>query len=227
MFETVIVENDPMAAQVLRQYISNDIRFRVAAMCKDAVSAQERLEELGGTDLIMLDIGLPGLDGLSLLRKLRAEGSRASVMVVTASASRDDVMEAIRLGSMDYILKPFSYERIKHALDGFVRHKSSMARLPMQLTQKQIDSLYSIINAGRKEGLPKGIKNETLDALCGYLKGKSSLELTSNDIAASIGLSLVTVRRYMEYLAQKELVEIRMNYVTGGRPRMIYKSRIK
>ena len=84
-YETVIVDDGPPALELLR----------------------------GGTiDLALLDIGLPTLDGLEVLRQIRREGRTVPIIMLTARTSTRDTVEGLESGASDYIRKPFTFEEL-------------------------------------------------------------------------------------------------------------------
>ena len=66
----------------------------------------------GGFDLLILDIGLPGLDGYEVLRQLRADGSELPVVVLTARDSAEDTLASLEGGANDYMSKPFRFDEL-------------------------------------------------------------------------------------------------------------------
>jgi DNA-binding response OmpR family regulator len=66
----------------------------------------------GAPDLIVLDLGLPDIDGLELLRRLRKDERRDAVIVLTARAEVDDLVEGLELGADDYVTKPFAFDEL-------------------------------------------------------------------------------------------------------------------
>jgi DNA-binding response OmpR family regulator len=66
----------------------------------------------GAPDLIVLDLGLPDIDGLELLRRLREAKRRDAVIVLTARAEVDDLVEGLELGADDYVTKPFAFDEL-------------------------------------------------------------------------------------------------------------------
>jgi DNA-binding response OmpR family regulator len=66
----------------------------------------------GGYDLLVLDIGLPGLDGYEVVRRLRKVGSRLPVIVLTARSSTEDVLASLEGGANDYMPKPFRFDEL-------------------------------------------------------------------------------------------------------------------
>ncbi|QHC62290.1 response regulator [Rathayibacter festucae] len=66
----------------------------------------------GGFDLVLLDVGLPGMDGFAVLRTLRAEGATLPVIMLTARSSVADTVEGLDLGANDYLAKPFRFDEL-------------------------------------------------------------------------------------------------------------------
>jgi DNA-binding response OmpR family regulator len=63
-------------------------------------------------DLIILDLGLPDMDGLDVLRRLRREGRQVPVIIVTARAQVENLVEGLDLGADDYLTKPFAFDEL-------------------------------------------------------------------------------------------------------------------
>lgn len=79
-------------------------------------------------DAIILDRLLPGLDGLSVLKSLRAAGRRMPVIMLTAIGAIDDRIEGLRSGADDYLPKPFSLSELEARLEALVRRPSTTAQ---------------------------------------------------------------------------------------------------
>jgi DNA-binding response OmpR family regulator len=74
-------------------------------------------------DVIILDLMLPGIDGLSILRKLRSVGKKTHVMILSAKDQVEDRIEGLRLGADDYMIKPFSFEELVARINTLIRRK--------------------------------------------------------------------------------------------------------
>ncbi|TAJ47048.1 MAG: response regulator transcription factor [Herbiconiux sp.] len=70
------------------------------------------LARTGVFDLVVLDIGLPGLDGLEVMRRLRAEGAKTPVIILTARSAVEDVLASLEGGANDYMAKPFRFDEL-------------------------------------------------------------------------------------------------------------------
>lgn len=221
MYRVLIVEDDPMVAMINEQYVRRNKNFSVAGKCRDGKSALEFLMK-NPIDLIVLDVYMPQMDGFETLRQIRKQQIPVEAIMVTAANDRDSLEEALRLGIIDYLVKPFTFERFRMALDKFTAQNAALKELDT-LSQKSIDF---IIDSGRKNGgevYPKGIQEKTLRLILEQLQKSDGEWLAGDDIAARTGLTGVTVRRYMGYLVDCGLAAGEMNYETGGRPCMLYR----
>lgn len=107
----IIVEDEPLAAKVLGDYIAQVPFLKLTGTFKDALRASEFLRE-NEPDLIFLDIHLPKLKGMAFLRTL----SKPPVIIVT-TAYHQYAVEGFELNVTDYLLKPFSFERFLQAVN--------------------------------------------------------------------------------------------------------------
>ncbi|HEV7567573.1 MAG: hypothetical protein QOD05_2244 [Microbacteriaceae bacterium] len=97
----------------------------------DGVAALDEARS-GQYDLMVLDVGLPGLDGFSLLEAVRREGNSIAVIVLTARDSARDVVKGLEIGANDYMVKPFRFDEL-------------LARIRLRLKDAQSESTGSLI----------------------------------------------------------------------------------
>lgn len=221
MYDVLIVEDDPMVAMINKQYVMQNSNFRVCEICRNGQRAWEYLNA-NKVDLIILDQYMPEMKGLELLRLIRQSEIHVSVIMVTAANDSESVEEALRLGIVDYLVKPFSNARFNQALESFIA-RQEVFNDSAAFNQKMIDDLLGGTAKVESKELPKGIQTITLERVRDYMRENSLHELTSEEIADAIGVSRVTVRRYMNYLLENREITGRMNYDTGGRPSMLYR----
>lgn len=221
MYEVLIVEDDPMVAMINKQYVHQNPQFHVANICRDGDTALEFLEK-NKVHLVILDLYMPNKDGLTLLRDIRERKIPVSVIMVTAANDSASIEEALRLGITDYLVKPFFNDRFQQALETFLSREDTFRNVA-SFDQQHIDEVLSGTAAKAAPQLPKGIQDQTLKTICVFLEQKGKQELTAEEIADNVGLSRVTIRRYMNYLLEKGRIVGHMNYETGGRPCMLYR----
>ena len=221
MYKVLIVEDDPMVAMINEQFVSRHKDFVVAHKCNDGKSALEYLEN-NDVDLIILDVFMPYMDGFETLRQIRKKQISVDVIMVTAANEREQLKEGLHLGVVDYLVKPFTFERFKVALDKFIAQVEALKDLD-KVNQKNIDFLIDKSRKRANELYPKGIQEKTLQTIIEHLKENKNKWLTGDEIAEKVGLTGVTVRRYMTHLSEVGIVIADMNYGTGGRPCILYK----
>ena len=221
MYNVLIVEDDPMVAMINEQYIRYNKQFNIVGKCKDGRSALEFLEK-NSIDLLILDVFMPYMDGFETLRQIRKKQIVVDVIMVTAANDRESLEEALHLGVIDYLVKPFTFERFRMALEKFIMQTGALKQLET-LNQKNIDFIIEQSRKKREEIRPKGIQDKTLQVILEHLRECEDAWMTGDSIAESVGLTGVTVRRYMNYLTEIGMVTSEMNYGTGGRPCMLYR----
>ncbi|MBR2870050.1 MAG: response regulator [Clostridia bacterium] len=220
MYNVLIVEDDPMVAMINEQYVNRHKDFKVVGKCKDGELALSYIQE-NPVDLIILDVFMPRMNGFETLRELRKEHKSVDVIMVTAANDRESLEEALHLGIVDYLVKPFTFDRFKIALDKFISQKKLLQDFDT-LNQSNIDFIIDKTKKTSQDVFPKGIQDKTLQAILSCLKNNRSKEITSDFISEQTGLTAVTVRRYMSYLEENGTVIGELNYETGGRPCMYY-----
>ena len=221
MYKVLIVEDDPMVAMINEQYIKKNKNFEIVGKCNDGLTALDFLEN-NTVDLMILDVFMPQMDGFEMLRQIRNKQIAVDAIMVTAANERESLEEALHLGIVDYLVKPFNFDRFQMALEKYIAQNNALKDIDT-LSQKSIDH---IIDNSRKKSddlFPKGIQGKTLEFIMEYLKANKNTWFTGDEIAQNVNLTGVTVRRYMNYLAESGRVVGEINYETGGRPCMRYK----
>lgn len=175
MLTCIIIDDEPLARDVLADFIGRREDMTLLARFGNAFEAQAFLSG-NAADVIFLDIEMPEMSGIELLKSL----NQAPVTVFT-TAFRDYALEGFELGVIDFLLKPFSYERFKLAADrvkeflmlraddafleeketgaGFIFVKSGVNRIRLAISDiTHIQGLkdYAIIHTAEKKIVVKG-----------------------------------------------------------------------
>ena len=123
MLKTVIVEDDRMVALINAQFAEKKPGLQVVATFHNGRDALAFLEKTR-VDLLLTDLYMPEMSEIELMSELRRQGCDADVIFITAANDASNIQDALRLGAVDYLLKPFYYERFEEALDkAVVRRK--------------------------------------------------------------------------------------------------------
>lgn len=133
-------------------------------------------------DLIIMDVFMPHMDGFETLRQLRKEKQDVDVIMVTAANDRDSLAEGLHLGVVDYLVKPFSFDRFKLALDKFIAQKRVLDDFDT-LNQSNIDLIIDKKRKQSQELFLKGIQDKTLQSILACLKKNSTEPVTSDFIS--------------------------------------------
>ena len=216
MYRTVIVEDDPVILSIDQSFLARDSRFQLARSFSNGRDALAWLLR-NPADLLVLDVYMPRLSGLELLRELRAQGVTVDTIMVTAANDSRTVDTLLKLGVVDYLVKPFAAQRFQRALDTFCRHREAITAHPV-VSQAELDRLLS-----GSEPLPKGLQPRTLALIRAQLAQAPEEGRTCEALAAGAGLSSVTARRYLTYLVGRGEAVSALNYDTGGRPSLLYR----
>jgi DNA-binding response OmpR family regulator len=134
MQQILIVDDEPAIVATLRERLERE-GFVVLA----AASGEQALALLaeGRPDLLLLDVGLPGMDGFELLRRLRARGLDLPVILLTARGDEIDRVVGLELGADDYVVKPFSARELVARARALLRRAAEVAELRAQVSAAQ------------------------------------------------------------------------------------------
>ena len=182
----LLVEDEPALRTVLLGSLKQ--AGYLVETAADYAQAHEKIM-LYQYDCVLLDLTLPDGSGLDLLRALKAEGSPAGVLIITARAALDDKITGLDLGADDYLIKPFHLSELNARLRAIIRrrHFQGQQQLvfrdllvwpelaevhaggePLTLTKKEYDLLlYFLANPGRvltKEAIAEHLCGDAVDA---------------------------------------------------------------
>jgi two-component system, OmpR family, alkaline phosphatase synthesis response regulator PhoP len=163
----LIVEDDPDLAFGLRNNL--EIEGYVVDTAADGVRAAQVLSQ-ERYDLVLLDLMLPGMDGLRVLRTIRERGDRTPVLILTARGQEEDKVRGLRLGADDYVTKPFGVLELLARIEALLRRAMpvlpatdsyrfgaveidgtsrtvKLAGSAVELSPKEFDLLFALVRA--------------------------------------------------------------------------------
>jgi CitB family two-component system response regulator MalR len=220
MIRVLLIEDDPMVAELNRIYLSRVDGFETVASVRSAAEALEYLR-MQAVDLLLLDVFMPGQNGIELMEEIRRRALDVDVIFVTAARDTATISKALKLGAVDYLIKPFEFERLKQALEHY-RETRRMMQGGEELDQAELDKhlAHRSPESPAAKGLPKGLDRNTLDKLLQVISAapETSPWFTSEEVGQQVGISRVSVRKYFEFLCTLKVLRMEPGYGTGGRP---------
>ncbi len=216
----LIVEDDPILQDSLTR------AMRAAGHATDAAADGETALSLlrnGGFDLVLLDLGLPRLDGLQVLKQARENGCRTPVLILTARDGVEDRVKGLDLGADDYLVKPFSLAELEARARALLRRGQSAAPLlccgalhydsvgrraalngeTLELSHREVSVLEALLF---RQGKVVS-KDQLIESLCGYGEELSAnaIEVYIHRLRKKLEPGGVTIRtlRGLGYLMDK------------------------
>ncbi len=119
MSHTILIADDAEFMRAILGEIIEDMEWTVAGEASDGQEAIAQYSKLR-PDLVLLDITMPNLDGTEALKAILAEDPQAQVVMITALGQKDQVLNAIKAGARDFIIKPFDHDRVGATLAGIL-----------------------------------------------------------------------------------------------------------
>lgn len=132
----LVVEDDPLLGDGIRAGLAQS--GFATDWVRDGMAAQLALDS-GSPDAVVLDLGLPRLAGLELLRRLRAAGNKTPVVIVTARDAVEDRIKGLDSGADDYVVKPFDLQELAARLRALIRRAAGEASPLVRIGEVELD----------------------------------------------------------------------------------------
>ncbi|MFJ6670762.1 response regulator [Actinosynnema sp. NPDC091369] len=216
MIRVLVVDDDFMVAKVHSGYVARTPGFEVVGVAHTGADAVRLVRELR-PDLVLLDVYLPDVDGLAVLRELRGVADDVDVIVITAATDVDTVRSAMRGGVLHYLIKPFEYAALRDQL----AHFAALDRRLDQLASAGQADVDQVFGARPRSApvLPKGLTAQTAALVERVLRERP---VTAGECADATELARVSARRYLEHFVNTGKAEVRLRYGGTGRPERLY-----
>ena len=142
-YNCIIIEDEPLAAEVLQDYISQVPFLKLVSSCSDAFYAMETLQSFD-VDLMFLDIHLPKMKGLDLIKVLKKPPK-----IIITSAYQEYALQGYEFDVVDYLLKPIEFSRFLKAVNRIVQTKQTV--LPARPVIQPAERVHLFFNVGKKK----------------------------------------------------------------------------
>jgi len=220
VIRTLVVDDDFMAVSVHREFLERISGFEVVGEATTGHEARALVEKLR-PDLVLLDIYLPDENGIELMRRLRASDSRVDVIAITSAKDVDVLRDAMQLGVVHYIVKPFTFTTFRDRMETYAAAWQRLADME-HAEQRDIDRLYGLLRTSSDASLPKGISPPTLTLVASLLR-ETGDAISAGELASRARLSQGVARRYLRFLTDSGAVEFTLRYGATGRPEHLYR----
>lgn len=224
--DVLIVEDDDMVRNINKRFLEKIGKFNVVGEASNIKEAKILVSTIK-VDLILLDVFLPDGKGIDFLKWIRQNEISLDSILVTADKTKDSVDEAFKYGAIDYLIKPFKFDRFKEALEKYYIRISKFKSIK-SIDQESIDE-YIFNSVGKADNkseikvLDKGLSINTYNKVIEFMASKRGVKLTAEEIAIGSGLARVTARRYLEKMVEENKIELIQEYGRIGRPTNYYK----
>lgn len=207
----LLVEDEPRVADLLARGL------REAGYVPDwSTTGEEALERLKGSEyeVVVLDLGLPGMDGFDVLSALRSSGDATPILILTARDAREDVVRGLDLGADDYLIKPFDFTELTARLRAIARRAAAAGAPRLRYGDLELDRLRREVWRGSRRVDLTPTEFRILDALMdaeGGVVGRNDLLARVWGYDFDPGTSVVEVH----------LTNLRRKLETGGQKRVV------
>ena len=211
----LIIEDDPMVAMIHTEYFKKKELTDDLSHVTSIEAAREYLAN-NEVDLVVLDNYLIDGQGIEFLPELKGY----PIIMITAANDIQTVEAALSNGVVDYLVKPFTYERFAQAIDKVQDYVKLLSK--EKINQDLIDEY---LNSGRieedEDNLPKGLSRITLKKVLEAIKHHNS-GFTTQQIADKLDISRITIRKYLNHLVNINILSEDAEYYTSGRPVSVF-----
>lgn len=177
----LIVDDEQVVCDLLHDELSER-----GYLCMIVLNANEAFTKLRTHhfDAVLLDIRLPGISGMELLRKMRSRHHHTAFIMITAINNIDTAVEAMRLGALDYVVKPFDIDRVSSGINTALENiKHSLVKKDSQTAEEPLSPM---------DAIARGI-----EAKLDLLDGHSMVVIQKTiDVARQLGIAEAEIQRW-------------------------------
>ncbi|MGI8718229.1 MAG: response regulator [Lapillicoccus sp.] len=222
MIRVLVIDDDYHVARAHALSVGRLDGFSVVGEAHTGAEAR-LLVERSSPDLLLLDMYLPDLSGLDLVRELGAmPGAVPDFILLTAARDIGSVRSAMQLGAFYYLVKPFTAAALREQLEAYRGWRHRVSRTG-EADQTTVDALFSL----RASAAPTTASRQALPpTMARVLEIVTSSEqpLGATEVADLLGASRPTAQRCLAFLLKRRLVDLDLSYGNTGRPEHRYTS---
>ena len=201
--KVLIAESDPLLQKLYSDVILNDTSFTLLKRVDTGPQMFEAMRCVD-VDLVLLDLYLKEFSAFDEIDELRKEFPRTDYIVVSSGDNPELVRKAICAGVFEFLVKPFSFDRLRAALKNYQIYHHSLTGRTSPWQQEDIDALVAMKTHdpswANNRTIPKGLQLKCLNDIESFLKENEGNLLRAGGSGDRLGISRSTARRYLEFL---------------------------
>ena len=225
ILKVLIAEADPLLQKLYSDLIAEEHSYSVVKCVSTGPKLFEAIR-LFQADLVLLDLYLRDFSAIEGLDELRKEFPRTDYIIASSGEDPELVRNALCQGVFEFLIKPFSFERLKLALRNYQVYHHSLTGRTRPWQQEDLDTLVSMKardpSWANNRAIPKGLQLKCLNDIEQFLRENPDT-FSAQEIGDRLGLSRSTARRYLEFLMMSERLVVEYAYRKVGRPEKRYR----
>ena len=220
ILKVLIAEADPLLQKLYSDLIAEEHSYSVVKCVSTGPKLFEAIRFFQA-DLVLLDLYLRDFSAIEGLDELRKEFPRTDYIIASSGEDPELVRNALCQGVFEFLIKPFSFERLKLALRNYQVYHHSLTGRTRPWQQEDLDTLVSMKardpSWANNRAIPKGLQLKCLNDIEQFLRENPDT-FSAQEIGDRLGLSRSTARRYLEFLMMSERLVVEYAYRKVGRP---------
>src|SRR5688572_13090883 len=201
--KVMIVEDDPAFLNRFCRIVTSELEFELFAAVRDGASARESLAQ-GAPDVLLVDLGLPDVSGIDIIRETSRRYPQTDIMVVTMFGDEAHVLESIEAGATGYVLKDSLPDELIELIKQLRAGGSPISPVIARLLLKQLRPPHAPAPAGAESSGPSALSARESEILAMIAKGFSFAE-----IGKLLSVSTHTVTTHVKNIYKKLAVHSR------------------
>ena len=185
MARLLVVEDDPTVSEVVVSYLKRAGHESWAESDGRAAAALLTGDQTGDIDLVILDLMLPGLDGIEICRLLRQAHPELPVIMLTALGQEDDRIAGLEVGADDYVTKPFSPRELVLRVESVLRRSQGTQAEAARLVSLGPLTIDTAARRATKNGVEVSLTGREMDLLA-YLMAHPGTAYTRTELMAAV-----------------------------------------
>ena len=207
MTNVLIIEDDPMVAELNRTFVESIPNMNVIESFRNVEEGKKYFRQKNA-DLLLL----------------RQQGNDIPVILITAADDIETIKNVIRYGALDYLIKPFTLQRFQLAIEKYLAFSQTI-QTTEKADQKLIDQVFNhttpIHEIPSFIDLPKGLSKLTLKKISAFILKEDTI-FSTKELAQKSSLSRISVKKYLNFLVEQDILNERIKYLEIGRPLTCY-----